>query len=76
MSVSAVSQLARLLRLGGGVALIGGTGLFVNSEFLYNVDGGERVVIFDRFRGIVPDVSAYFLLLCWKRKSFEDISED
>jgi len=38
------------------VALIGGTGMFVNSEFLYNVDGGERVVIFDRFRGIVPDV--------------------
>jgi len=53
---TAVSQLARLLRVGGGVALIGGTGVFINSEFLYNVDGGERVVIFDRFRGIVPDV--------------------
>jgi prohibitin 1 len=53
---NAVTQLARLLRVGGGVALIGGAGVFVNSEFLYNVDGGERVVIFDRFRGIVPDV--------------------
>jgi prohibitin 1 len=45
-----------VLRVGGGVALLGGAGMFVNSEFLYNVDGGERVVIFDRFRGIVPDV--------------------
>jgi hypothetical protein len=54
---TAVTQLARLLRVGGGVALLGGAGVFVNSEFLYNVDGGERVVIFDRFRGILPDVS-------------------
>jgi len=53
---AAVSQLARLLRLGGGLALVGGAGVMVNNECLYNVDGGERVVIFDRFRGIVPDV--------------------
>ena len=62
MASSAVTQLARLLRLGGGVAVLGGTGVFINSEFLYNVDGGERVVIFDRFRGIVPDVS--FVVFC------------
>jgi len=52
----AVSQLARVLRVGGGVALLGGAGIFFTSEFLYNVDGGERVVIFDRVRGILPDV--------------------
>jgi len=51
-----VQQLARVLRLGGGVALLGGAGVFVTSECLFNVDGGERVVIFDRFRGIVPEV--------------------
>jgi len=54
---AAVNQLARLLRISGGLALVGGAGVFVNGEVLYNVDGGERVVIFDRFRGISPDVS-------------------
>jgi len=54
---NAVQQLARMLRLGGGVALLGGAGIFINSECLYNVDGGERVVIFDRFKGIVHEVS-------------------
>jgi len=53
---NAVQSLARALRLGGGVALLGGAGVFVTSECLFNVDGGERVVIFDRFRGIVPQV--------------------
>jgi len=34
----------------------GGTALYVLSEeCLYNVDGGERVVLFDRFRGVLPD---------------------
>lgn len=56
MSSAAVSQVARLLRLGGSLALFGGGTYFVTSECLYNVDGGERVVIFDRFRGIVPDI--------------------
>jgi prohibitin 1 len=53
---NAVTQLARMLRVGGGVALIGGVGVFINSEVLYNVDGGERAVIFDRFRGILKEV--------------------
>lgn len=59
---NAVQQLARVLRLGGGVALIGGAGIFVTNECLFNVDGGERVVIFDRFRGIMPEVSCSQLL--------------
>ena len=52
----AAEALARALRLVGlgGVTL--GTGAFVVSECLYNVDGGERAVIFDRFRGIRPEV--------------------
>ncbi|XP_026747925.1 protein l(2)37Cc-like [Trichoplusia ni] len=38
----------RLAQMGVGVALIGG----VANNALYNVDGGERAVIFDRFSGI------------------------
>merc|ERR1712212_947219 len=40
-------------RLGVGVALAGGV---VNSA-LYNVEGGHRAVIFDRFQGVRPEVS-------------------
>ncbi|XP_015111049.1 protein l(2)37Cc [Diachasma alloeum] len=42
----------RLGQIGLGVAL---TGSVVNSA-LYNVDGGHRAVIFDRFQGIKPNV--------------------
>jgi prohibitin 1 len=38
--------------LGIGVAIVGGV---VNSA-LYNVDGGQRAVIFDRFTGIKDKV--------------------
>lgn len=41
-----------LTRLGVGIALIGGAA----NSMLYNVDGGHRAVIFDRFQGIKPDV--------------------
>eukprot|EP00794_Sanderia_malayensis_P017462 gene17462-19209_t len=48
---------ARLLnslgKLGIGIAVAGGV---INSA-IYNVDGGHRAVIFDRFRGVQPDVS-------------------
>jgi len=44
--------LNRIGQLGLGVALAGGV---VNSA-LYNVDGGHRAVIFDRFAGIKQDV--------------------
>merc|ERR1712212_1424667 len=40
-------------RLGVGVALAGGV---VNSA-LYNVEGGHRAVVFDRFQGVRPDVA-------------------
>merc|ERR1712001_659467 len=43
----------RLGQLGVGLALAGGV---VNSA-LYNVDGGRRAVMFDRFRGILPRVT-------------------
>jgi hypothetical protein len=43
----------RIGQLGVGLAVAGGV---VNSA-LYNVDGGYRAVIFDRFRGILPQVT-------------------
>ncbi|CAG0889142.1 unnamed protein product [Darwinula stevensoni] len=42
----------RLGQLGLGIAVVGGV---VNSA-LYNVDGGHRAIIFDRFQGIKPNV--------------------
>jgi len=39
-----------LTRLGLGLALVGGAA----NSMLYNVDGGHRAVIFDRFQGIKP----------------------
>jgi len=38
-------------KLGIGLAITGG---IVNSA-IYNVDGGHRAVIFDRFRGVIPE---------------------
>ena len=52
------AQLQRLLRATGTIAVGVGATAWVGSECLYNVDGGERVVIFDRFRGILPEVSS------------------
>ncbi|OXA60198.1 protein l(2)37Cc [Folsomia candida] len=48
----AAQIMTRLGQLGLGVAVVGGV---VNSA-LYNVDGGHRAVIFDRFYGVKPDV--------------------
>lgn len=39
-------------RLGIGLAIAGG----VANSMLYNVEGGHRAVIFDRFQGVKPDV--------------------
>ena len=36
------------------IPLVGGFALVRSS--MYDVDGGERVVIFDRFRGVLPGV--------------------
>jgi len=41
-----------LSRLGVAIALVGGA----TNSMLYNVDGGHRAVIFDRFQGIKQDV--------------------
>jgi len=43
----------RIGQLGLGVAVVGGV---INSA-LYNVDGGHRAVIFDRFTGVKQDVT-------------------
>ena len=43
----------RIGQLGVGLAIAGG----VVQSALYNVDGGYRAVIFDRFRGILPQVT-------------------
>jgi len=48
----AAQVLTRIGQLGLGVALAGGV---VNSA-LYNVDGGHRAVIFDRFTGVKKEV--------------------
>ncbi len=37
----------------GGIA-VGATSVFVNN-FLYDVDGGQGAVLFDRFRGGIQD---------------------
>jgi prohibitin 1 len=44
--------LTRLAQVSFGV----GATAFVTSECLYNVDAGETAVIFDRFRGVLPEV--------------------
>jgi len=38
----------------GGLVL--GVGGFILDQSLFDVNGGERVVMFDRFRGVLPDV--------------------
>lgn len=52
-SIKMQRLLSRVGALGVGLATIGAT---INST-LYNVDGGERAVLFDRFRGVLPTVS-------------------
>lgn len=55
-----------LTQLGVGVAVIGG----VVQSALYNVDGGQRAVIFDRFRGIQEEVvgEGTHFLIPWVQK--------
>ncbi|CAF4241396.1 unnamed protein product, partial [Rotaria sordida] len=40
-------------RIGIGLAIVGG----VINSMLYNVDGGHRAAIFDRFQGVKLDVT-------------------
>merc|ERR1711881_296832 len=62
----------RIGQLGFGLAIAGGD---VNSA-LYNVDGGHRAVIFDRFRGILPEVTGegtHFMIPWVQRPIIYDI---
>ena len=62
----------RIGQLGMGLALAGGV---VNSA-LFNVDGGHRAVMFDRFRGVLPQVSGegtHFLIPWVQRPIVFDI---
>lgn len=62
----ATALLNRLAGIGIGLAV---TGAVVNST-LYNVDGGERAVIFDRFRGVLGTASGEgtHFLVPWVQK--------
>lgn len=53
MAQAAAKALNTVAALGGGIAATA----FIAQECLYNVDGGERAVIYDRFRGVLPKVS-------------------
>lgn len=65
--------LSRLSRL----SAIGATGVFGVSQCIYNVDGGERAVMFDQLRGGVrPDVSGegtHFLIPIVQRPVIFDV---
>ncbi|RKP21703.1 CLPTM1-domain-containing protein [Rozella allomycis CSF55] len=53
-----------------------GLGAFGASIAMYNVDGGERAVIFDRFRGVLPQVvgeGTHFLIPGLQRAIMFDI---
>jgi len=53
MAAAAQKLLGTLGKLGIGVAVVGG----IAQSALYNVDGGQRAVIFDRFTGVKPEVA-------------------
>lgn len=70
MASQALTQVGRLAGLGAA-------GLFTVSQCLYNVDGGERAVMFDQLRGGVrPDVSGegtHFMIPVIQRPIIFDI---
>jgi len=59
---------SRLGSIGIGLAVAGS----VASTALYNVDGGQRAVIFDRFTGVKPDVSGEgtHFLIPWVQRPY------
>ncbi|WOL14724.1 prohibitin-3, mitochondrial-like [Canna indica] len=65
---AAVSFLTNIAR--GAIGLGVGTALLSSS--LYTVDGGERAVIFDRFRGVLPETvgEGTHFLVPWLQKPF------
>ncbi|XP_028393144.1 protein l(2)37Cc-like [Dendronephthya gigantea] len=72
MASSISSFLNKIASLGLGVAVVGGV---VNTA-LYNVEGGHRAVIFDRFQGVkdeVTDEGTHFLIPWVQRPIIFDI---
>jgi len=70
--MAAMAGLNRLGMLGIGLAITGG----VVNQALYNVEGGHRAVIFDRFRGVLPEVSGegtHFLVPVIQRPVIFDV---
>jgi len=70
--MAAQKLLTNLGRVGVGLAIAGG----VAQSALYNVDGGQRAVIFDRFSGVKPDVvgeGTHFLIPWVQRPIIFDI---
>ncbi|KAJ8493657.1 hypothetical protein OPV22_015378 [Ensete ventricosum] len=66
--MAAVSFLTNVARVAIGL----GTGATLLNASLYTVDGGERAVLFDRFRGVLPetvDEGTHFLVP-WLQKPF------
>uniref|UniRef100_A0A914DXD1 Prohibitin n=1 Tax=Acrobeloides nanus TaxID=290746 RepID=A0A914DXD1_9BILA len=71
-AAQAQAFLGRLGKLGFGLALAAGIG----QSALYNVDGGQRAVIFDRFSGVKPDIvdeGTHFLIPWVQRPIIFDI---
>jgi len=71
-AAQAQAFLGRLGKLGFGLALAAGIG----QSALYNVDAGQRAVIFDRFSGVKPDIideGTHFLIPWVQRPIIFDI---
>mmetsp|Transcript_14846 Transcript_14846/g.37719 ORF Transcript_14846/g.37719 Transcript_14846/m.37719 type:complete len:283 (+) Transcript_14846:108-956(+) len=72
----AAALLARVLNNVAKYAVALGLGGSAIGSAMYNVDGGERAVIFDRFRGVLPNVSGegtHFLVPWVQRAHTMDI---
>ena len=52
-----IFRMQRVLQNVGKVLVAGGTAFMGFNQIIYNVDAGCRGVIFDRFRGVLPDVT-------------------
>lgn len=65
---SAVSFLTNVVRAAVGL----GVGTSLISSSLYTVDGGERAVLFDRFRGVIEDTvgEGTHFLVPWLQKPY------
>ncbi|THU59068.1 hypothetical protein C4D60_Mb03t21090 [Musa balbisiana] len=66
--MAAVSFLTNVARVAIGL----GTGATLLNASLYTVDGGERAVLFDRFRGVLPETvsEGTHFLVPWLQKPF------